>query len=104
VEYRRDVGDESIAAILHRPLYQIPGDYFQASGERRWGALRDWGPAQRHLEGYDNRVAKSTDFLSVNWSICEGIHDKMAVRLVRTDKVSDNPQSSDRKSLLDPEF
>jgi hypothetical protein len=46
----------------------------------------------------------STDFLSVNWSICEGIHDKMAVWLLKADKMSDRLKSSDRKSVFDPKF
>jgi hypothetical protein len=66
--------------------------------------ITELGAAQRQLEGYDNRVLKSTELLLQNWSICEGIHDKMAVSLLRADKVSDGRTSSDKKSVLDLKF
>lgn len=51
-----------------------------------------------------NRDAKSIELLTPKWSICEGIHDKMAVGLLKTDKVSDGSKSSDKKSVYDPNF
>lgn len=79
-----------------------PRGLFSRVGSGGGCALGVWGLRNATSKATINRVAKSTDLLPLNRSICEGIHDKMAVCVLQSDKVSDGSKSSDKKSVVDP--